>query len=176
MNAEHDFSNEGLSPGFIYNAAIKGSLVTSQTYSFFFFFNVLLHGGVSQVSGYEFSFGGPGCWRSRGLSRQLGELSWGVGVGGGGLLSCCLTEQQIKPDGLIYGQLAVCAVDAVPHTHLELLLLAFIQAAEKAGGCRVQVLMHFWPVKTGELVLSCMISSRNAAMQEARKVHEHKLC
>lgn len=24
------------------------------------------------------------------------------------LLSCCLTKQQMKPDGFIYGQLAVC--------------------------------------------------------------------
>lgn len=48
MNIACNFSNEGLSQGFIYNAAIRDGLGVSCTYSFFFYF--LYFAGVERCS------------------------------------------------------------------------------------------------------------------------------
>lgn len=58
MNVAYNFSNEGLSQGFIYNAAIKGRLRNKPYLQFSY---VLLQRGVVWVSCYEFSLGGLGC-------------------------------------------------------------------------------------------------------------------
>lgn len=52
-------------------------------------------------------------------------------------LSCCLTKQQIKPDGLIYGQLAVCCERSATDSP-SVIITAFIWAQEKPGS------LGFW--------------------------------